>query len=65
MELNVVTGYHPSRESMYPNGRFSRLPEHSSHTCCLLVTPKYLPFTRYCFIKYFEMSIPVSSFCLW
>ena len=27
MELNVVTG-NPSRESMYPNGRFSGLSEH-------------------------------------
>lgn len=30
MELNVVAG-NPFRESMYPYGRFSRLPEHSSH----------------------------------
>ena len=55
MELNVVTG-NPSRESMYPNGRFSRLPEHSSHTCCPLFTPECLPFTRYYFIKHSKLS---------
>ena len=51
MELNVVTG-NLSRESMYPNRRFSGLLEHSSHTCCPLVTP---------IIKYSRMSIPVPS----
>ena len=45
VELSVVKG-NPSRGSMYPNERFSRLPEDSSHACCALVTPKNLPLTR-------------------